>query len=500
MSPDEAAALARSTIVAGFDGTQLDAELAATFGRSGFGGFILFARNVESLAGVRGLTDALRARYETGPPPLVVVDQEGGRVARLREGVEAMPSMMALGATGDASLAWRAGSQIAFDLRRAGCTLNCAPVLDLAVDADNSAIGTRSLGSDPEAVARMGAAFAAGLESGGIVATPKHFPGHGSTAGDSHVELPIVDLSEEAWRERDLVPFAALAPGARAMMSAHVVLRALDEANAATLSHRLLTGELRGVLRFGGVCLSDCLQMDAIARTVGTPAGAAAAVTAGADGVLVSHSPALALEAAERIARDVPPHRLAEAAARMRELRLTCPAPIALDSPPPAPGVGREIARRAVTLVRGEARAVASDCVVISFEGSQTDGAADPGERTPSLRDAASAVTEERLPLDPGGDRIATLLDCIAGRRPILLLRHTRRFESQRRAIGAIAARYPEAIAVAVRSPFDLECAGVRHALATYGDEAVSLQGLADVLFGGVPARGILPVRLTHAS
>ena len=356
MSAADAPALARSTILTGFEGTQLDGDLAAIFARSGLGGFILFARNASTLAGVRELTDALRACYPHGPPPVVAVDQEGGRVVRLREGVEPIPSMMSLGATGDASLAWRAGRQVAHDLRRAGFTLNFAPVLDLAVDPDNATIGTRSFGCDPESVALLGAAYAAGLEAGGIVATPKHFPGHGATSADSHVELPVVNLSEALWRERDLVPFAALAPGARAMMTAHVVLDSLDGANAATLSRRLLVSELRGELRFGGVCFTDCLQMHAIARTVGTPAGAAAAIGAGADCVLVSHSPELALTASGFIA-SVSTERLSEAAARMRRLRETASVPLPLDAPAPEPGIGLEIARRAVTLLRGEARA-----------------------------------------------------------------------------------------------------------------------------------------------
>lgn len=134
---------------------------------------------------------------------------------------------------------------------------------------------------------------------------------------------------------------------------------------------------------------------------------------------------------------------------------------------------------------------------VVSFEGATDDGAANPADAIASLRDAEPALAEERLPLDPAGDRVAALLERIGGRRPIVLMRHARRFESQRLAIRAILERFPDATIVAVRSPFDLECAsGARHALATYGDEAVSLHGLARVVFGGEPALGALPVEL----
>ena len=136
--------LARGVIAAGFHGETFDPALPE------FGAYVLFARNVASLQQVRTLTDALRARPFDGIPPLIAVDQEGGRVARLLDDVEPMPSMMALGAVADLELAGRAGEQTAFDLRRAGFTLNFAPVLDLACTAENTAIGTRSIGADPQ--------------------------------------------------------------------------------------------------------------------------------------------------------------------------------------------------------------------------------------------------------------------------------------------------------------------------------------------------------------
>ncbi len=142
---------------------------------------------------------------------VIAIDQEGGAVARLREGVEPMPSMMALGAAQDIELAERAGEQMAFDLRRAGCTLDFAPVLDLALDPCNAVIGTRSIGADPQQVVAIGEAFARGLQQGGILPCYKHFPGHGSTSVDSHEALPIVDADESTLRARDLVPFAAVA-------------------------------------------------------------------------------------------------------------------------------------------------------------------------------------------------------------------------------------------------------------------------------------------------
>ncbi len=249
------AELARGVVMAGIPGAQFDRDFPR------FGGYLLFAREA-TLAQVRALTDELRAR---DGHPLIAIDQEGGRVARLCDCVEPMPPMMALGAANDLELARRAGEQTAFDLRRAGCTMDFAPVLDLALDPRNTVIGTRSFGADPRRVAELGAAFGRGLRAGGILACYKHFPGHGATAVDSHQALPAIEADEATLRARDLVPFAAVADEAPAMMSAHVVARAFDAQYPATLSRRILSALLREELGFHGALVTDCLEMNAVA-------------------------------------------------------------------------------------------------------------------------------------------------------------------------------------------------------------------------------------------
>jgi len=287
--------LACGVIMVGFHGKELDAAQREFFARHHFAGYVLFARNVGDLPQVRTLTDELRALHELAP--MIAIDQEGGRVMRIRSGVEAMPSMMALGAAGRSLLTGHAGEQVGFDLRRAGCTIDFAPVLDIALDARNTVIGTRSFGSDPERVAAHGAQFSKALENAGIVATFKHFPGHGSTAFDSHLELPVIELDATVIRSRDLLPFERCLRSASAVMTAHIVVRGFDSAPA-TISRVLLTDVLRYDLEFNGVCFTDCMQIDAIARGVGTAGGVSAAIAAGADCALVSHDPELALAAA----------------------------------------------------------------------------------------------------------------------------------------------------------------------------------------------------------
>ena len=180
------------------------------------------------------------------------MDQEGGRVARVREGVAQLPSAMALGATGDLGLTEELGALLGRDLARLGISLDFAPVADLALEPASTVIGTRAYGDDPERVAAFASAFARGLERGGVAAALKHFPGHGATATDSHLALPRVALPAAALRARDLVPFArAVAERAASLvMTAHVVVEAFDRERPATLSPAVLTGLLREELGF----------------------------------------------------------------------------------------------------------------------------------------------------------------------------------------------------------------------------------------------------------
>lgn len=494
----DVATMAHGTIAAGFDGVQCDASLPK------FAAYVIFARNVASLEQVRELTDALRSRDDgNGAEPLIAVDQEGGRVARLRDGVEPMPSMMALGATGDLELAQRAGEQVAFDLRRAGCTLDFAPVLDLARFPQNTVIGTRSLGSDPERVAALGAAFVAGLQGGGIAACCKHFPGHGATPGDTHLMLAAIDDDAGTLRGRDVAPFAAVAPACAAVMGTHALVRAFDD-RPATVSQRIVTNLLRGELGFEGPYVTDCLQMSALAAW-GTPADAAvAALAAGADLLTVSHDPALARDIAERIVRAIDDgalslERLQSAYARVLRLRRAVRPPIGLDGVAPHPGIGREIGRRAITLVRGDARVDPTTSLAISFEGGVAEGIESAPAPGATLRHEAPALHELRAPLDPGVNEANSLLEALAAnpRRPLLLARRAHLHAGQARTIARIVDDYPDAVVASVLEPWDVaHFANARTVLASYGDDAASLGGLADVLFGGSLPEGRLPVEL----
>lgn len=501
------AALARSIVAVGFDGAHAGEAPLDDLRDFAPGAVMLFGRNIADVPALRELIAALRGIDDTAP--LIAVDQEGGRVARIGDGVAALPSALAVGATGDVAACEDLGRLLGRDLSALGISVDFAPVADLALDPANAVIGTRSYGSDPLRVARFAGAFARGLESGGVAAALKHFPGHGATASDSHLELPHASVDEATLRARDLLPFAtAIAAGAaQIVMAGHVVYDALDARHPASLSRRILTGLLREELGFTGVACTDCLQMDAIARDPGTVAGALAAFAAGADLLLVSHSLPLAWDAAAAIAAAVeagtiPRGRLLEAAGRVRALRERYATP----APYPGPlddALPLALARRAVTVVCGDVRLRAEAPVtVISFEGTAFDGAAGERRTRPSLSAALRARRWKselmRVELEPAADDVEMLLGhlrALGARNYVLVVRAAHRYPAQRVAVERILALVPDATIVSAAEPYDAGLwPAARSVACIYGDDALAFEACADVLSGRAAVGGAAPV------
>lgn len=274
-------------LIAGFNGQAIPAELRALAREFGLGGVILFARNIAEPEQVAEVAFE-SARLAGDLPVWVSVDQEGGRVARLKSPFTEWPPMATLGRGGDVALAERFARALARELKAVGITLDYAPVLDIHTNPKNPVIGDRALSETAEDVARLGAAIVRALQGEGIAACGKHFPGHGDTSTDSHHELPLVEQPPDRLRAVEFVPFkAAIQAGVATIMTAHVFVPSLDEKQPATLSRRIVTGVLREELGYEGVILSDDLEMKAIAATHSVPEAAVLALQAGCDGVLI---------------------------------------------------------------------------------------------------------------------------------------------------------------------------------------------------------------------
>jgi beta-N-acetylhexosaminidase len=274
-------------LIAGFDGHQLPVELKSLAREFGLGGVILFARNVAEPGQVAELCHE-SARLAPEAPPWVSIDQEGGRVARLKAPFTEWPPMATLGQSGDEALAARFARALARELKAVGITLDYAPVLDVHTNPKNPVIGDRALSANAADAARLGAAIVRTMQAEGVAACGKHFPGHGDTSADSHLELPLVEHPVERMREVEFLPFkAAIEARVATIMTAHVFAPALDEKWPATLSKRVVTGLLRQELKYDGVILSDDLEMKAIAKDYRLPDAAVLAIEAGCDGVLI---------------------------------------------------------------------------------------------------------------------------------------------------------------------------------------------------------------------
>ena len=274
-------------MMAGFGGCAVPVELRALAREWDLGGVVLFARNVEAPEQVAEL--AFEARGLARETPLWVgIDQEGGRVARLRAPFTEWPAMAHLGRRGDDDLARRFARALAAELSAVGVNLDFAPVLDLFSEAADPVIGDRALASDPETVGRLGSVIVAGLQEGGVAACAKHFPGHGDVGVDSHEELPVVEHDPDRLRAHEMAPFrAAVAAEVAAVMTAHVVYPALDEERPATLSRTIVGGILRRECGHRGLVVTDDLEMGAITADRTVERAAVEALSCGCDTVLV---------------------------------------------------------------------------------------------------------------------------------------------------------------------------------------------------------------------
>ena len=313
--------------IAGFAGLSIPPELRTLAREFDLGGIILFKRNVDSPEQVAEI--AREARSLAKELPLwVSVDQEGGRVARLKAPFTVWPPMLALGRSGDDALARRFARVLAAELKAVGISLDFTPVLDLYTNPDNPAIGDRSLGERPDDVARLGVAIIETLQAEGIAACGKHFPGHGDTSTDSHHELPLVEHGLDRLDAVEWVPFkAAIQAGVAAIMTAHLLVPAFDEENPGTLSPAIVDGLLKQKLGFGGVVMTDDLEMKAISARYTTAQATVRAIAAGVDVALMcgqSAEPQVeALEALIHAVEDgsIPLKRAEDALARHRRMK-----------------------------------------------------------------------------------------------------------------------------------------------------------------------------------
>jgi beta-N-acetylhexosaminidase len=316
----------------GFEGHTPSADVRRLIRDFGVGNVLLFARNVDSPEQVAELVRELQSIARDAGldlPLLVAIDQEGGKVQRLRAPWTEWPPLKALGELDSEEAARKMGAALAAELSACGILLDFAPVVDVDTNPNCPIIGGlgRSFSGDPEKVGRLAAAMIDGLQGGGVAACAKHFPGHGDTGEDSHLELPRVDLSLSRLRDVELRPFRRAAEaGVATMMTAHVLFREIDDQYPATLSRRIVQDLLRGELKYDGVVFGDDLEMKAVAARWPPAESAVLTAKAGCDMILVCKEPDAEVEALEGLIRateagEIPVTEKDDALRRIRKLK-----------------------------------------------------------------------------------------------------------------------------------------------------------------------------------
>lgn len=517
--------LAGQLIVASWSGTRAPVRMVHDLH---LGGVIAFDANVASADQVRAVNRTLaRSERRRGWPLFLGVDQEGGVVERLRGVATRFPSFMSAGAAGDTDLTRRAYAASGAELRGLGFTVDFAPDADVTSGPGDPTIGSRAASSDPARVAEQVVAAADGFSAAGVLPVVKHFPGHGSVPADSHVTLPVQTKTREQLERTDLVPFReAVGAGLPAVMVGHLDVRALDRGVPSSLSRPVVTGLLRDDLGFGGLVVTDALDMAGVTRGRDGGRVAVQAVRAGVDVLLMPPSPALARSALVRAVRTgaLPRRRLEQAAAR--QVALLSHLRDATSGGAAKAGAANREAQRASRALSAAAITVTDGACSGPLVGASVHAHGDPGAVAAFAAAAGRAGLEVLLRRSPpaGLTRARPRPERrrhegrrhyrerrlewkrAEARRERRLARWTAR-EDARLAAGTSVgftgfhdAPVDGEVAVATDSPWALGRVSAPTRIATYGDTPAAMDVLVEVLRGQAVAPGRLPVTVAGVS
>lgn len=496
----------------GFDALEVNDHIARLIRQQKVGGVILFRRNVQTPEQMTALCRRLQEiNAEVSDMPLLIgLDQEGGMVMRIEQGVTPIPSAMAFQSAGSVEDCEKLNYVSSDEQRQIGINMILAPVLDVNNNHLNPVIGVRAYGEDPDTVIKYGLAAMRGMQSAGLIATAKHFPGHGDTDTDSHYAMSVVPHDIERLHAVELKPFkAAIAAGVDAIMTAHVAFPAIEpEPNLpATLSKAVLTGLLRDELNFKGVVISDCLEMAAISAGVGVAKGAVATVQAGADIVLVSHLEERQLAAINAVVQAVEQGAISEEriraslqrvqqlkqSAAVREWRNMPLQPQGLMRPE-AMALAKKVQANAL-VVRGNFRPLDKNLPValITVEvrsRTEVDEVAmarnkdAPSSMLPALEEAGINVREYTLSAEALDDEVAEAIAFANGAQQIVLQTYNALLNvGQQKILAALP--HDRLWLVGGRLPYDLDLApDAQGRLASYGCRPAALEPVVNKLVG----------------
>ena len=507
-------------LMIGIKGTHLDTETKKHLQEIKPGSVILFKRNISSAQQVSDLISQIKDILST--PPLIAIDQEGGRVIRFTSDITVFPGNMALGATGSPDLAYKQGSASAFQLKAIGIDINLAPVVDVITTYHNPGITIRSFGDDHHKVAIFAGALIEGTQQVGIAAVAKHFPGKGAAEMDAHFDLPTIPISKELFEEVHFYPFRkAIEKGVQGIMTTHVHCPSLDSqgAHPATFSSSIVKEFLRTRYTFDGVIFSDDLEMGAIAKHYPIEDACRRATIAGHDMLLICSNYELQRKALKGLLKDYSSSRLSVEELDASVRRITTVRNFV--SPKSSPGkaghtpnpedLSRQIAQEAITVISDPRNWIPVNTQKIEGVHLFIPDLSD----TPALEEGYTLSEEHLLvkeckqcfpkkvtvtffPLNPKSSETAQIVHP-AGKQDtcILFVSNAQGNQGQKNLIKKVRQCYDNSIFVLLDNPFDCEYTDAQDTcLTSYGLRKRQLLSLVKIIFGKAEPQGKLPFRI----
>lgn len=503
----------------GFSGTTVPDYIRTFIQECNLGGIIMFSRNIENAAQILELNSTLQRLALDSPFGVglfISIDQEGGQVIRIKDGVSVSPAAMAIGALGSPDRAYQIGRVVGEELASLGFSINLAPCVDVNNNPHNPVIGVRSFGEDPELVAALGEAIIKGLQES-VLATAKHFPGHGDTAVDSHYGLPVVNHTRDRLDKVELCPFRrAIAGGVQGILSSHVVFPTIESipGRPASLSHPVLTGLLRNELGYQGLVLTDCMEMQAVTNQFSMEEAAILAVEAGNDMVLVSHTQELQEKAFWAVVEAVkkgriPEERINESLARIAAAKqrfVKWPFPDKSVGSPENQALMEDAYGDSITVVKGSEYIPLPDVPITVIEVKHTaaslaeEQVGDGFSLSQALSDLGAEVRPFYVSAEVTEEEYKKIIEHV---RPndlvVIATQDAHRFPNQANLVNYVVQNCPQHIVVGTRTPYELAAfPEARAYLVLYSNRPEALRQGAAVLLGRRPAVGRLPVSIPN--
>ena len=504
-------------IIFGFDGLKINDHARKLIKEYKAGNVLLFTRNIKDAEQLFTLNKDLQnlAKEGVGIPLFITIDQEGGMITRIQNGGTFFPGAMTISASNDPRNAYVTGNNMAEELKSFLINFNFAPVMDVNNNPDNPVIGIRSYSDSQERVSLYGSEFIKGMQDCGVIATAKHFPGHGDTNVDTHLGLPFVDYDMKRIKEIELFPFkAAIDAGVKAIMTAHIVYKSMDDSNLpATLSFNVLTKLLRQELGFKGLIVADGLEMNAIKDVYGINDGAVMAINAGVDLLLSCHNENEQISILTYLKQAVLDGKISmdvidERVKRILKYKENIDFPLENDSYFENVEKNKQhadnafqIVKKAFTLVKGKPLKLDKDALFIGTLPKSTSAAdATDGESniTELIKKEIKGLKTLLMSIEPTNEEIVNICEVASNHKQIIITSYNSNvYKSQLILMEKLHEKHKEVHVVSLRNPYDsYYVKKINNYVSLYEYTPNSVKVLIEYLKGNIKPGGIFPLRL----